>query len=130
MKDIDEARIIYQCLEYLLMFTKCLFPPLNEMYEHTILVFINNYESSLYLYIILVCILIGKIWIRCIYVEFLIIWSRVSFNICIYEVFVFWNPAAGERFPRKIINYCTVFLNLMNLLSFIIIYKSWFHILI
>lgn len=46
MKDIDEARIIYQCLEYLLMFTKYFFPPLNEMYEHTILVFINNYESS------------------------------------------------------------------------------------
>lgn len=43
------------------------------------------------------------------YVEFLIIWSHLSFNICIYVVSVFLNPAAGERFPRMTVNCSTCF---------------------
>lgn len=43
------------------------------------------------------------------YVEFLIIWSRFSFNNCIHVVSVFLNPAAGDRFPRMTVNCSTCF---------------------
>lgn len=53
--------------------------------------------------------MIRRLWIWCMYVEFLIIWSRFSFNICIHVVSVFLNPAAGDRFPRMTVNCSTCF---------------------
>lgn len=100
-----------------LMLTKLFSYPYNGMYSHIIIVSISKCKFSLFLYIILFVFWYAKPEfdaLRCMYVEFLIIWSRLSFDICFYVVSVvffcfFFNTATKEGFPILILNYCTGF---------------------